>query len=254
MFHHRQIVCNKQVSQAKFSLKLDKKVETIITSGMSAHVAFCDLKAYRCPSKLCQYYFILSQISFDVSFCSADMDGPPTLSCKGCHLEIYRNSIFKFHVDDLMIDYIVIACINASAVRSGFKRFPYCRLRKVIRCQHTTRPGCISGLSFPDYSPDSCAFICNINLLCIIRTVSFRQASVQASLCSALRCLFRPEEIQPSIRRNFFALFPKEPDKNIQIMTALCKNHRTRLVCPSPVPSHITVSLMPVGNLLHRLN
>src|SRR5699024_11788678 len=165
MFNHRQFVCNKQVSQAKFSLKLDKKVETIITSGMSAHVAFCDLKAYRCPSKLCQYYFIFSQISFDVSFCSADMDGPPTLSRKGCHLKIYRNSIFKLHVDDLMIDYIVIACINASAVSSGFKCLPYCRLRMAFRRRQSARPGSIAGPSYADYRPDASSSISSLNLM-----------------------------------------------------------------------------------------
>ncbi len=182
------------------------------------------------------------------------MNRPSASPCEGSHLKVHRNTALKFHVHDLMIHHVIVTGIHTASVRPLFQCLINPLFRQVTRRHHTDRPCLVTGSLILDHFPDTGPFIGHIDFFCVIRTTLFCPAALKAALRRSLGRHFRPEQIQPAVRRDPFTLPSKEPYKNITVMAAFGQNHRACLLLTPPVASDKTVGLVPVGHLFHGLH
>ena len=145
-----------------------------------------------------------------------------------------------------MIDHVVVAGKHAPAVRPVFHRFRqrFFRQRQLQR-QNIIRPIVFGTAAiFPVFY---------VNRLCAVRTAVLI-FTVQTPFRRPVGRVFRGKIGQiphggNGFTRRFCVILQK-----IEIMTALCQNHRRRVLAAPPVAAHVTVRLMPIRDLFQRLN
>src|SRR5699024_1194017 len=59
---------------------------------------------------------IIFHVATDFTFCAHDLDNTRLLTGKAAHTECRRRTVFKFHIDDLMIDDIIVMLIDTPSI------------------------------------------------------------------------------------------------------------------------------------------
>ena len=101
---------------------------------------------------------------------------------------------------------------------------------------------------------DAGALVGQIDLFRVIGAGFLCRAAVQTAQGAARRGVFRPEVEQRAKGGYPLHAAAAKPDQVVQIVAALCQDHRAGLVLAPPVSAHEAVRLVPVDDVLQRLN
>ena len=144
-----------------------------------------------------------------------------------------------------MIDNVVVAVIDASSVRAGAQG-ALDGFGRGIGIEHVDGPVYPAGA-------DAGAFPFQIIPDGVVGTVRAHRA-VKTAQGSSFRRIFLAKQVVIAVGADEAGAFSGQPDEDVHIVTAFGKDHRAGLVAAPPVSAHIAVGMMPVADLLHRLD
>ncbi len=118
-------------------------------------------------------------ISLQLAQCAHHADGAAGVLGEGGHSEHSGRSVFKLHIDNLVVYNIVVAVIDAASIRPGPNCFIYIFLGRVD-AERVARPAAV-------VIADTGLFVGNIDFLRIVGTGVLALAAAQTILGCSLR-------------------------------------------------------------------
>ena len=179
---------------------------------------------------------IIRHLRGNLPFCAHDADFSAA-AVEGTHGKRNRGAVLVLQIHHLMIHNIVVTAEYAPAVirlRDGAFNVGIGRMMFFGRGFHKGGKGAVT-----------------VDLQRAVRAILFHRASLRAELRRTGRHILSPEIGKPAKALQPRASLTKQPLHNVQIVTALCQNHRCAVLRAVPVPAHIAVALVDVSDALH---
>ena len=180
-------------------------------------------------------------VPFDFTLCPEDSRAAVPGLGKRRHGEACGLSPFEQHVHDLVVHDVVVAVVDAAAVRSGAECVFNGLLVYVVR-EDVHRPARLALRH-----PAQVDFFGGVRALCF-------DCAVQAPGCGTRWLVGRAEVFERAERMNGPARRIHDVADPVQVVAALGQKHRRRPVFPAPVTAHVRVRLVPVAGRLEPLD
>ena len=191
---------------------------------------------------------VFIHIAFNSAMSTQYTDAAPAARGKRRHHQLTMRPVLHLHIDDLIVDHIVIAVIHTAAIRANTQRLTNALFIGMKR-KNAARPVGIAR-------KNAGIRMGQVDIFRVIwaRFFYFRR-TIHTALGSALRRAFRLEMAQTAKGR--YALTANaaaQPHEIVDIVAALGQQHEGGLLLAAPVSAHIAMRLMPVAHVFKCLN